>query len=152
MLIIGIALWMIWRTWREQRAEQPHHHHHHHHGEAIRHIDTGHGTVALEVFEDGVPPHWRVRFERGERFAAADVTIEIVRPDGARQAFSLVDRGAYLGSTEEIPEPHEFTATLHLSHGGHGHSYAVTFTEHDNWHDHRHMNLGDEDDAHARAG
>jgi nickel/cobalt exporter len=152
VIIVGIALWMLWRTWREQRAEHDHDQRHHHDGE-VRHIDTGHGTVALEVFEDGVPPHWRIRFERGERFAARDVTIETARPDGTRQAFSLIDKGGYLESAEEIPEPHEFTATVSLSHGGHGHSYAVAFTEHDHdhGHDHSHMNLGDEDDAHARA-
>lgn len=146
VLIIGIAVWMIWRTWREQNAE---HDHNHHHGDDVHHIDTGHGTLALEVFENNVPPRWRMRFERGERFAAKDVTIETRRADGTRQAFSFVDRGDYLESTDDIPEPHAFTANMTLNHGGHGHSYAVEFTEHD--HDHSHMDLGDEDDAHAHA-
>jgi nickel/cobalt exporter len=145
VLIVCIAVWMVWRTWREQNEE----HDHDHHGEELHRIETGHGTLALELFEDGVPPHWRVRFERGQRFAAKDVAIETVRPDGTRQAFSLVDRGDYLESSQEIPEPHAFTAHLHLAHGGHSYSHAVAFSEHD--HDHSHVNLGDEDDAHARA-
>src|SRR4051812_20250067 len=48
-LIIGVAVWMLWRTWREQHAEGAHAHHSH--GEDIRRIDTGHGVIALEVFE-----------------------------------------------------------------------------------------------------
>jgi hypothetical protein len=29
---------------------------HHHHHDAPHRIDTGNGTIALDVFEDGVPP------------------------------------------------------------------------------------------------
>ena len=145
VLIVGIALWMLWRTWREQHEE----HDHHHHGDEIRHIDTGNGTMTLEVFEDGVPPCFRIRFEKGERFAAQDVTIETARPDGTRQTFAMIDKGDYLESAEEIPEPHAFTAHVHLAHGDHGHSSPIVFSDHD--HDHSHMNLGDGDDAHARA-
>src|SRR3954470_5885194 len=54
VIIVAIALWMAWRTWREQ------HHAHHHHGDEVRHITTQGGLVTLEIFEDGVPPRWRV--------------------------------------------------------------------------------------------
>ena len=50
VLIIGVALWMLWRTWRE---ENTHTHHHREHGDEKRLIDTGHGSIALEVFEEG---------------------------------------------------------------------------------------------------
>ena len=145
-LIVAIALWMIWRTWREQHAE---HDHEHSHGSDEHHIDTGHGVIALELFEDGVPPRFRIRCETGELFPAPRVTIETDRPDGSRQAYAMSNKGVYLESIEEIPEPHEFTAHVRLAHGGHSHSFPVEFAEHD--HDHSHMNLGDEDDAHARA-
>jgi nickel/cobalt exporter len=149
VLIVLIAVWMLLRTWREQHHS--HDHDHDHHGEEMRHINTGHGMVALEVFEDGVPPRWRLRFDKGERFAANEVSIETVRPDRVRQVFQMADRGDYLESVDEIPEPHAFSATLNLGHGGHLHSFPMEFTEHDHGHDHDHMDLGDEDDAHARA-
>lgn len=136
VLIIGVAAWMIWRTRREPpplRLEA-HSHDHHHHGAETRRIDLGHGVVALEVFEDGVPPHWRIRTESGHGWPASAVTVETVRTDGARQTFSFVSRDGFLESTDEIPEPHEFAACLNLGHGDHTHRYGVNFTEHD--HDH----------------
>ncbi|MFT4130348.1 nickel/cobalt efflux transporter [Labrys sp. (in: a-proteobacteria)] len=149
ILIVLIAAWMFWRTWREQHHS--HDHDHHHHGEEVRHINIGHGTVTLEVFEDGVPPRWRLSFEKGERFPAHEVSVETIRPDGARQVFHMADRGAYLESTEEIPEPHAFSAALNLGHGDHLHSFPLEFTEHEHDHRHEHTDLGAEEDAHARA-
>jgi nickel/cobalt exporter len=83
-------------------------------------------------------PRWRVRTESGTAFPAHAVSIETERPDGARQRFAFAGRGDYLESIEEIPEPHEFTARLHLAHGDHGHSYEVAFTKHDHNHEHLH--------------
>lgn len=142
-LIIGVALWMAWRTWREQRAE-----HHHHHGEEPPHVDTRVGLLTLEVFEDGVPPRWRIRTGRGGALPAAhDVGLETERLDGSRQMFDFVNRGEHLESLDEIPEPHAFAARLRIGHGSEAETHEVRFEEHD----HGHMNLGDEDDAHARA-
>lgn len=141
VLIIGIALWMIWRTWREQSAEA--HEHHHHHGDETRRFARGTGTLALDVFEDGVPPRWRLRAEGGPSLVPLEVSVETVRPDGARQSFAFADRGGYLESIEEIPEPHAFTARLRVGAERH----EAIFEEHDQ----DHLNLGDEDDAHARA-
>jgi nickel/cobalt transporter (NicO) family protein len=149
-LIIAIALWMLWRTWRDQRnakaASGGHDHGHNHydhghsHGEDIRRIDTGHGVIAVEVFEDGVPPRWRIRSEKGQAWAARDVTVVTERPEGARQAFTFVDRGGYLESVDEIPEPHEFMARVSLGHGGHFHDYDLSFVE-GYGHDHMHEEL-----------
>lgn len=149
VLIVGIAVWMIWRTWREQLDEHDHDHGHDH--DEVRHIDLAPGSATLEVFEDGVPPKWRVRFEGRGRPAASDVTIETVRPDGSRQLFAMVDRGDFFESRDEIPEPHAFAANLRLKGATGDRSYAVEFAEHDHHAEHDHMNLGDEDDAHARA-
>ena len=146
-LIVGIALWMIWRTWREQQAE---HDHHHHHGDETRYIDTGHGAIALEIFEDGAPPRWRVRCEAGARFSTAEVSVKTMRPDGAEHVFSFVDRGDFLESVEEIPEPHAFRARVSLGHSGHSHDFDLEFHEHDHAHG-LDVSLGDYEDAHARA-
>lgn len=160
-LIIAIAGWMLWRTWREERIRQIEDQgdrRHHHHGVDVRRIDTGHGVLALEVFEDGVPPRWRIRFESGHGWSADDVMVETERSDGTRQAFALVSRGDYLELVGEIPEPHEFMARVRLSHGDHAHDYDVAFVEPDGGHDHMHEELrgldvssGGFEDAHELA-
>lgn len=160
VIVIAVAAWMLWRTWRDQHPNHDHHHDHdhdHHHGDEVRRIDTGHGVMALEVFEDGVPPRWRVRFESGHGWRASEVTVETTRPDGVRQAFAFADRGGYLEALEEIPEPHAFEAKVRLAHGGHAHEYDVAFHEHDHGHDHDHSHEGLDvsssgfQDAHERA-
>ena len=143
-IIIGIALWMAWRTWREQNAED-HHDHHHHHDDEPQRIATGTSVLRLSIFEDGVPPRFRIAGESGPLPAPAEIHLETIRPDGATQSFDFVAKGSLLESIEEIPEPHAFEARLSLQ--GRSDVLAVTFEEHD----HAHMNLGDEDDAHARA-
>jgi cation diffusion facilitator family transporter len=105
------------------------HHHHHGHGHGHAH-DESHpvaiaGTVVrLEVFEDGVPPRFRLSTDSGAPLAAA--LVETVRPDGACQVFAFADRGGYLESLDEIPEPHDFVAYLRIA----GDEQAVVFAEH----------------------
>jgi len=146
VIIIGMGAWMLWRTRREQSLSALHDHNHDHshadhgHDDSTR-VDTGHGIVRLNVFEDGVPPRFRLTVERGDIWAADDVTLETERPDGTRQAYSFAQQAGYLESREEIPEPHEFVARLALAHGGHAHSYDVAFIEHDHGHDHMHEEL-----------
>ena len=102
---------------------------HHHHGhDETRRIATSHGTVILEIFEDGVPPRFRLQNESAQALAGAGV--ETLRTDGTRQQFVMVDRGGYLESVDEIPEPHEFTAHLTLA----GEAYAAVFEEYEHAH------------------
>ncbi len=143
MLIVGIALWMGWRTGREQ------HHGYHHHDDETKRVATASGLLTLEVFEDGVPPRWRVRAERGELPPSGDLIVETVRTGGDRQTVAFADGGDFLESLETLPEPHAFIARVILKGPSGGEVHEVTFEERD--HDHEHMNLGDEDDAHARA-
>ncbi len=102
----------------------------HGHGDEAKRIDTGHSVLTLEIFEDGVPPRFRLRDERGELPQADTVSIETLRSDGARQVFGFAARDGFLESLGEIPEPHEFTATLNITHGGHAHTYDLRFVEH----------------------
>jgi nickel/cobalt exporter len=141
VMIVGIALWMLWRTWRGQPDE------HHHHASDVKEVKTREGLLTLEVFEDGVPPRWHVRSEHGPLPDAQALTIETLRADGRRQTFGFVSNGSLLESLEQIPEPHAFAARLSLDGSGGVETYEVVFEEHD----HAHLNLGDADDAHARA-
>ncbi|WP_445500833.1 HoxN/HupN/NixA family nickel/cobalt transporter [Microvirga sp. G4-2] len=152
VIILGIAAWMLWRTgqslgWSRRSHHHGHHHHDHDHGhDEVRTIDTGHGTLELSIFEDDVPPRWRLRTLSGNAWRAEDVLIETERGDGSKERFRFVERDGYLESTGEIPEPHEFTACLRLAHGDHAHTYKVTFAEHNHHHDH----ADHDEDAHER--
>lgn len=132
VLIIGVAVWMIWRTRRNEQAAHNHNHNHNHHHDETKHIDTGHGMVRLEIFEDGVPPRFRLYRENkhGHAWTADEVRIETERTDGSRQSFSFVQRNGFVESEQEIPEPHEFVARLRLGHEHHSHDYDVEYVEH----------------------
>ena len=101
-------------------------HDHQDHDES-REIATASGVVRLEVFEDGVPPRFRLRAQTGPALMAQAVTIETVRPDGARQVFTMMDQGGYLESLAEIPEPHAFAANVRIGQD----TYPVVFEEHE---------------------
>ena len=104
----------------------------HDHASEAKRIDTGHGVLVLEVFEDGVPPRFRLRASGAPESLprAGALSLETVRAGGTRQTFSFVDRSTYVESVEEIPEPHEFTARLRIAHGAHAHHHEVRFEEH----------------------
>ncbi|MBZ6075281.1 urease accessory protein UreH domain-containing protein [Microvirga puerhi] len=145
MIILSIAAWMLWRTGRSLGwfgHQRPHDHHH----DEARIVDTGHGAVELSIFEDNVPPRWRLRTLSGKTWKTADVAVETDRGDGSGERFSFVEREGYLESLREIPEPHEFTVRLRLSHGNHAHAYALSFSEHAHGHHHTHF----DEDAHER--
>jgi cation diffusion facilitator family transporter len=116
-----------------------HHHHGHGHGhegdahahDEARRIDTDEGSILLEIFEKGVPPRFRLSFEDALQPQADDVTVETVRPDGARQVFTFVERDGRLESAAEIPEPHAFDAHVRVKGAA---PYAVEFREHEHAH------------------
>jgi len=103
----------------------------HGHDDEVKSITLSGRPFALSVFEDGVPPVFRIT-PRGGGAAptAGGVTVTTLRADGSRQAFRFADRGGYLESTSEIPEPHAFNALITVP----GDEQSVEFEEHD--HDH----------------
>jgi cation diffusion facilitator family transporter len=107
-----------------------HSHHAHDDEDETHRIATEDGMAVLEVFEDGVPPRFRLCAESGAGLLASTASIETVRPDGARQVFALEDRGDYLESIDEIPEPHAFGANVSIG----GRTYPVQFEEHEHAH------------------
>jgi cation diffusion facilitator family transporter len=107
-------------------AAQAYDRHEHDHDEA-HYLPARGGAVTLEIFEDGVPPRFRLS-RAGEDLAPDDVTIETARPDGSRQLFAMAPRGGYLESVDDIPEPHAFKVRIVLERNADVHE--VEFTEH----------------------
>jgi cation diffusion facilitator family transporter len=131
---LGLAV-NIASAWLLSGGEHPGHSHGHGygHGHAGHDHDESHriaskaGDVIFEVFEDGVPPRFRLRAESALTLLASAASAETVRPDGAKQVFAFADRGEYLESTDQIPEPHEFKVNVTIN----GETYPVTFEEHE---------------------
>lgn len=120
-----------------------HHDHGHHHGHAAHHahgdeaqtISTGAGVFAVSIFEDGVPPVFRISPAAKQAcIAGARATITTIRADGSHQTFDMAERGDRLESIDAIPEPHAFTAIVRL----HGSEHSLTFVEHEHAHHHGH--------------
>ena len=90
------------------------------------------GVFALSVFEDGVPPVFRITLETASSTLNANaVSVTTIRPDGTQQTFAFADRGGYLESKDDIPEPHAFRAIVRLPDGEH----QIEFEEHEHDHD-----------------
>jgi cation diffusion facilitator family transporter len=130
---LGLAV-NIASAWLLSGGEHPGHGHGHrlsrlgHDHDETKRIATKDGAVVLEVFEDGVPPRFRLR--AGRALTASAVSVETVRPEGARQVFLFADRGGFLESIDEIPEPHAFTANVAIN----GETRTVVFEEHEHEH------------------
>jgi cation diffusion facilitator family transporter len=104
----------------------------HDHDEASQRIVCSAGAFAVSIFEDGVPPVFRITPETSSSLLdASAVSITTLRPDGARQTFAFANRGGYLESNDEIPEPHAFKAVVRLPDG----EQQIAFEEHDHDHD-----------------
>jgi cation diffusion facilitator family transporter len=106
------------------------HHHGHSHGDEHAHdeahsIATPSGDLILEVFEERVPPRFRLRRALGALPAAETTLITTIRPDGARQEFTLVAHGDFLESQAVIPEPHAFTTQIKIG----ADTYTTVFEE-----------------------
>jgi cation diffusion facilitator family transporter len=104
-------------------------------------VSFGTSTLAIEVFEDNVPPRFRATAKAGVLPAASDFTIEAIRPDGGHQLFAFRDKGAYLESRDEIPEPHAFVARVSLAQTGKHELRELKFEEHDHRAHHRDNNM-----------
>ncbi len=144
-LVILVGGWMISQAFGLLRGGQsPQAGHGHAHGhDDLKRIETDSGLIELSVFEDGVPPRFRARFQgkNGEALQPSlkyTLTLETTRDDGTRQKFEFAQKGDFLESTSEIPEPHQFSVALHLTHEGHSHTYETRYIEHDHGGDHSH--------------
>ena len=137
LIVNAASAWLLSGGGHYHHGHSGHHGHggHGHHGHDVHGHDEEHriatpnGTLVLSVFEDGVPPRFRLRSEGGAAPAPA-VTIETVRPSGARQVFAMADQGGILESVAEIPEPHAFTAQIRIGEGPDAATHTAVFEEH----------------------
>ncbi len=109
------------------------------HGGPLVAIESG--FVELSVFETGVPPIFRLYFSDREGIprrppSADSVKLVTTRPRSEEQTFAFRAAADFLESTTDIPEPHEFVATVSVAHDGHEHRYETQFTEADHGHAH----------------
>ncbi|XUW92775.1 CDF family Co(II)/Ni(II) efflux transporter DmeF [Burkholderia sp. M6-3] len=136
-LLVNLA--SVWLLSGDHHGHSHGHNHGHGHGhdahvhrEEVQKIVAPSGVFAVSIFEDGVPPVFRITPQTTvSRLTPPTTTITTVRPDGARQVFVLAERGGHLESKDEVPEPHAFRAIVHLSDGDH----EVEFAEHEHSHD-----------------
>jgi cation diffusion facilitator family transporter len=126
--VVGLIVNLV-SAWLLSDGDHPGHGHGHDHGahdhdDETQRLITATGSAELSIFEDGVPPRFRLKFS--EPGSARVLSLETVRPEGPRQVFSFEDHGDYWESLEEVPEPHTFAAVVRLTDGQH----EVLFDEH----------------------
>jgi cation diffusion facilitator family transporter len=127
---LGVNLASAWLLGGGHAHGHGHGGHDHAHGdEAPMRIEALSGPLELEIFEDGVPPRFRLSAAEGGALPGA-ASIVTIRPDGARQSFAMADRGGYLESLDEIPEPHAFLAELAIGEGPDAEPHRLAFEEH----------------------
>ena len=130
IIVVGMALCTI------SRLKSDSHHHHHH--DETRKFTTPEGDAILEIFEDGVPPVFRLKST-----TLKPQTLRTIRDDGTTQVFTFKPQGDGWESTDSIPEPHGFKVELTLQGSQSTHALTTEFVEHS------HDDL--DDDAHAQA-
>ena len=96
--VVGLAVNIasVWLLNGDHRHGHGHSHGAGHEHDESKRIMTRKGGIVLDVFEDGVPPHFRLRAESGSALDARLASVETVRPDGARKVFAFIDRGDFL--------------------------------------------------------
>ena len=84
------------------------------------------GDFALEmtIFEDGVPPEYRVYAYRNDEPVApqdVDLTVELLRLDGELNTFQFAAEEDYLRGNGVVTEPHSFEVSVTAEEGGRQH-------------------------------
>jgi cation diffusion facilitator family transporter len=107
---------------------------HHDHADEAQRVETASGAITLSVFEQGVPPVFRIEAESpGVHLTPHNVTVTTERLDGSRQVFAFKKgSGDFLESTQPIPEPHAFKALIALGEE----TFAAEFSEHEHHDEH----------------
>lgn len=144
LLLGGVALWMMVWGWssvqrrfverghtakRAGDSRSKHDPPHSAQDEENRRLETGHGTVRLEIFKNIDGARFRLIRDaaEGPEWTADRVQLETERLDGSTQAFTFLQRDGFVESAHPVPEPHEFIAHLHLQHDHHSHDFDIRF-------------------------
>jgi len=125
---LGVNIVSAWLLSGGDHGHDHGHSHAHHHGgahadhddhnEEVQRIVSPEGAFELSIFEDGVPPVFRITAEGADSvLSATDVSLTTIRPDGSRQVFTFVQKAGFLESASEIPEPHGFKVAVILPSG-----------------------------------
>jgi cation diffusion facilitator family transporter len=129
--VVGLAV-NVASAWLLSGADHGHGHVHSHggdgqhsHGGEEHVIETAIGPLNLSIFEDGVPPVFRIRTDSAALPAGDSITLATTRANGAQQVFSFTQQPGYLESTQPVPEPHEFKLVIRLAQG----EYSSEFSE-----------------------
>jgi nickel/cobalt transporter (NicO) family protein len=124
LALVAFGGWIAVAVWRElHRGSHGDQHGHGHvdhradfaadmHGADPERMATAHGELTLSIYEAGSPPRFRATGPGGDM-----LKVETRRGDRARQVFLFANHGSYWESTEEIPEPHHFDASITVGHG-----------------------------------
>ena len=100
--------------------------HEHEHDES-KPVTTSAGTLTLDIFEDNVPPRFRLYADSAPLPEPGAISIETIRQDGASQLFTMAAQGLFLESVDDIPEPHEFTTIVQIG----AEQTTLVFEEHE---------------------
>jgi len=100
-----------------------------HRGRMLREGDF---AAEITIFEQGVPPQFRVYFfEKAKPVNPADVnlTIELNRLGGRTDRIQFKPEGEYLAGDQTVYEPHSFSATVIAGRGGRTHRWQYDSPE-----------------------
>jgi membrane fusion protein, heavy metal efflux system len=119
---------------------------HHEHGEEGqedprgphrgRLLESGDLQLEISIFEEGVPPEFRLHVTRGGKPVPPDqlrATVDLHRvtgiDGGVTDTHSFSAREDYLVSAQEVYEPHSFDASVRLEHEGKTHEWKYQSPE-----------------------
>jgi cobalt-zinc-cadmium efflux system membrane fusion protein len=89
-------------------------------------------AIELSVFEEGVPPRFRVYGFEGEKpLNSNDLTVTVTtkRLGGEDQLFRFIAQGDLLDATAEVAEPHSFDVVVTAEYRGARHSWSFSSYE-----------------------
>ena len=109
-------------------------------------LEEGDFAVEIAIFEQGVPPEFRVWLTQGGKPVAASdakLTIVLERPGDVTDTHTFTPEDDYLRSNAEVYEPHSFNYTVVAEHAGRTHRWEFAAPE---------MQVTIADDVAERAG
>ena len=100
-----------------------------HNGRMLRDEDF---AVEVTIFEDGVPPEYRVYAYRDDKPlapASVNLTIQLKRLDGEVNTFQFRPEQDYLRGNATVTEPHSFDVSVVAREGGRRHAWQYASYE-----------------------